>query len=68
MKGFTTLLIVLDAVALGRAATCSGSKQCQCLFRDGSHCCVYGSVRHPSTLREYRDFEANTTTTERNDW
>ncbi|KAJ5326048.1 hypothetical protein N7541_011118 [Penicillium brevicompactum] len=41
MKGFS-LLLVLSTAAMSLAATCSGSKQCQCLFSDGSHCCLYG--------------------------
>jgi len=45
MKFVTTLLILLGAVALGEAAGCSGARQCQCLFNDGSHCCLYGYVR-----------------------
>ena len=44
MKGFS-LLLVLSTAAMSLAATCSGSKQCQCLFSDGSHCCLYGQVR-----------------------
>ncbi|KAG9193983.1 hypothetical protein G6011_04018 [Alternaria panax] len=43
MKLITTLLAVLGAVAIGQAADCSGVRECQCLFQDGSHCCVYGS-------------------------
>ncbi|CAN9462090.1 unnamed protein product [Alternaria alternata] len=42
MKLITTLLAVLGAIAIGQAADCSGARQCQCLFQDGSHCCVYG--------------------------
>ncbi|RII22788.1 hypothetical protein CUC08_Gglean013227 [Alternaria sp. MG1] len=42
MKLITTLLAVLGVVAIGQAADCSGARQCQCLFQDGSHCCVYG--------------------------
>lgn len=38
------LFVMLATAGLGLAATCSGSRQCQCLFQDGSHCCLYGSV------------------------
>ncbi|KAJ5767257.1 uncharacterized protein N7511_004873 [Penicillium nucicola] len=38
-----SMLIMLSAAGSSLAATCSGSKQCQCLFSDGSHCCLYGS-------------------------
>lgn len=41
---FLGLLVFLSAASLGAAATCSGSSQCQCLFADGSHCCLYGMV------------------------
>ncbi|KAJ5855333.1 uncharacterized protein N7529_009277 [Penicillium soppii] len=42
MKVFSLLIMVATA-GLSLAATCSGSRQCQCLFSDGSHCCLYGS-------------------------
>jgi hypothetical protein len=51
MKLITTLLAVLGAVAIGQAADCSGARQCQCLFQDGSHCCVYGYVSPPDIFK-----------------
>ncbi|KAJ6111989.1 hypothetical protein N7523_008050 [Penicillium sp. IBT 18751x] len=36
-------MVFLATASVGLAATCSGSRQCQCLFADGSHCCLYGS-------------------------
>ncbi|OJJ29872.1 hypothetical protein ASPWEDRAFT_46635 [Aspergillus wentii DTO 134E9] len=41
MKGLT-LLVLLTSFGFSLAATCSGSRQCECLFSDGSHCCLYG--------------------------
>ncbi|KAJ5511069.1 hypothetical protein N7453_003172 [Penicillium expansum] len=42
MKVFT-LFMMLSTAGLSLAATCKGSKQCECLFPDRSHCCLYGS-------------------------
>ncbi|KAJ5208001.1 hypothetical protein N7449_002380 [Penicillium cf. viridicatum] len=42
MKVFS-LLMLLATAGTTLAATCSGSKQCECLFPDKSHCCLYGS-------------------------
>ena len=43
MKVFT-LFMMLSTAGLSLAATCKGSRQCECLFPDRSHCCLYGSV------------------------
>ncbi|KAF2853148.1 hypothetical protein T440DRAFT_506015 [Plenodomus tracheiphilus IPT5] len=42
MRFFATVLVLLGAAAISEAAGC-GSRQCQCLFKDGSHCCVFGA-------------------------
>ncbi|QQK47635.1 hypothetical protein Pdw03_5270 [Penicillium digitatum] len=39
----SSVLIMLATAGVGLAATCGGSKQCECLFPDRSHCCLYGS-------------------------
>lgn len=49
MKVFS-LLMLLATAGTTLAATCSGSRQCECLFPDKSHCCLYGSVCLPMIL------------------
>ncbi|KAJ5488252.1 hypothetical protein N7453_011706 [Penicillium expansum] len=39
----SSLLLMLATAGASLADTCSGSRQCQCLFPDRSHCCLYGS-------------------------
>ncbi|KAI8618065.1 hypothetical protein BC830DRAFT_1166507 [Chytriomyces sp. MP71] len=47
MKFFSSLLALAAVATLTEAAKCKGAKQCQCLFPDRTHCCVYGSSAAP---------------------
>ncbi|KAJ9489943.1 hypothetical protein VN97_g3317 [Penicillium thymicola] len=42
MKVFS-LLMLLATAGTTLAETCSLGKQCECLFPDKSHCCLYGA-------------------------
>ena len=57
MKFLTQALIFLATATIAQAATCSGTRQCQCLFNDGSHCCVYLAVR-PSLSYQHGEYSA----------
>ncbi|KAF5964092.1 hypothetical protein FBULB1_12976 [Fusarium bulbicola] len=43
MKIAVLALALMSGIGLVMARDgCGGGKECQCLFSDGSHCCVYG--------------------------
>lgn len=44
MKFIAIAATILASLSLAAAADCSGARECQCLFEDGSHCCLYGQV------------------------
>lgn len=62
MKVFS-LLMLLATAGTTLAETCSLGKQCQCLFPDKSHCCLYGAVCLPMSL-----LSLGTNTSHRTQW
>ncbi|KAF5637188.1 hypothetical protein F52700_4925 [Fusarium sp. NRRL 52700] len=48
MKLTVIALALMSGIGLVMAGDgCGGGKECQCLFADGSHCCVYGDNHNP---------------------